>query len=265
MTKLQQIKIGFKGYSKASKLIFTRKFAKFLLFPLALNIIIFWLGTDFITNFAKDSQKDFLELINLEGATFWGVNFLNSLVGGLVSIIIYILFLIIFLYITGTVIIIILSPVFSAISENTEELITKSDISYPFDFKQLMKDIFRGLRLALRNFIYQTLILILIFAISFIPVIGWFGGFFMFIATSYFFGFSFMDFVNERRKRNLKQSVKYMRKYKWVAMANGSIFALSLAIPFCGVSISAFVAIISVIAGTVSMIEIEKQENNEIA
>ena len=72
-----------------------------------------------------------------------------------------------------------------------------------------------------------------------------------------------MDYSNERYKRNIKESVTFMRKYKWVAVVNGSLFALVLFIPYIGVALSAFIAVISVIAGTASMVEIKKLEDAE--
>lgn len=51
---------------------------------------------------------------------------------------------------------------------------------------------------------------------------------------------------------NLKQSVRFMRLNKGIAIANGSIFALVMYIPFCGVTFAGFVAIISVVAATIS-------------
>jgi CysZ protein len=51
-----------------------------------------------------------------------------------------------------------------------------------------------------------------------------------------------------------------MRKFKGLAMANGSIFALSLLIPFCGASVSSFVALFSVVAGSLAIDEVLKDE-----
>ena len=62
----------------------------------------------------------------------------------------------------------------------------------------------------------------------------------------------------------MKESVTFMRKYKWVAIVNGSFFAVVLFIPYIGVALSAFVAVLSVIAATASMIEIKKREDEEI-
>ena len=240
----KQIGIGFKGYSKAWTLIFKRGFAKYLLFPLLLNIVIFWIGTDYVLELADTARDALINWMNIHEGDFWGAKFLNSAVSGLVTFLIYVLFLIIFVYTGGYIIIIILSPVFSVISEKTEYKLTYGKSNYPFELKQFLKDILRGITLAIRNIIYETFIMIAVFIISFIPVIGWFGTIFMFFISAYFFGFSYMDYTSERKKRTVKESVKFIRKYKWVAITNGSVFSIALVIPYCGVAASAFVAII---------------------
>ncbi len=263
MTAWEQIKIGFKSYSLATKLAFSKKFIVFMIFPLLLNVALLWFGLDFISELTEKTQTAFSDYVNIEKGDFWGAEYLKSALSGFIWLVIKILFFVIFAYTGGYIIVIILSPVFSVVSEKTEKYVTGKNIDVAFSVKQLFKDILRGLIISLRNFTIENLIMIVVFIVGFIPVIGFIGPFFMFFVTSYFFGFSYMDLTNERRKRTVKQSVVYVWKYKWVAMANGTFFSLALFIPLCGVSVSAFIAIISVIAGTISMIEIERKTDNE--
>mgnify|MGYP006339378661 FL=1 len=57
------------------------------------------------------------------------------------------------------------SPLFAYLSEKTEAIIEGKE--YPFSFKQLMKDIVRGIRLALRNMLWQTVYTVSILILSF--------------------------------------------------------------------------------------------------
>ena len=264
MSITKQIKIGLRGYSKASQLMFRRGFAKYLIFPLLLNVIFLWLGLDFITELSKDAKEFLINWMSLKEGSFWGAEYLGSAVKGIVSTLIYFLFLILFVYVGGYLIVILLSPVFSVISEKTEYKINTDTEDFPFNLKQFFKDILRGIRIAIRNMSIETGILIIVFIISFIPVIRFFGTIFMFFISAYFFGFSYMDYTMERYKLNVKGSVKLMRKYKWTAITNGAVFAVFLIIPYCGIAISAFVAVWSVIAGTVSAVEINKIEKTEV-
>jgi len=262
MTNIQQIKLGLQGYSVAFKLIFKNGFLKYMIFPFLLNIIIFWIGTSFIIDMADKAQEALINLINLEQATFWGSEFLNSALSGLVKTLIYIAFIITFVYIGGYIIIIIMAPVFSLISEKTEITTTTNNDDFPFNFKQFIKDIFRGVGIAIRNMSIELGIMVVVIIVGFVPIIGWFGPIVMFFISAYFFGFSYMDYTNERHKRSMKESIYFIRKYKWVAITNGAIFSFSLIIPYCGIALSAFIAILSVIAGTVSTIELNKYENS---
>ena len=55
-----------------------------------------------------------------------------------------------------------------------------------------------------------------------------------------------------------------MRKYKWVVISNGFIFALVLILPYIGIVLSGFFAIISVVAASLAYLEIEKHVKNNI-
>ncbi|NOZ34364.1 MAG: hypothetical protein GXO80_03580 [Chlorobi bacterium] len=260
----KQISIGFKGYFKALDLLFSKGFMKYMFFPLLLNILIFWIGMSEVVDLAVTARHAFMDWINIGNADFWGSEVLKGALSGIITALIYVLFFISFTYLGGYLIVIILSPLFSVISEKTEKILTHGNSDYPFEIKQFFRDVFRGIGIAIRNVLFETGIMILIFTAGFIlSFISWIGVIFMFLITSYFYGFSYMDYSNERYKRNIKESVSFMRKYKWVAVVNGSLFALVLFIPYIGVALSAFVAVISVIAGTASMVEIKKIEDAE--
>ncbi len=255
----QQIGIAFKGYNKAFNLVFKRGYAKFFLFPLILNVLFLFGGLTFVSDLTESVQQTFSDWVNLDSAEFWGAEYLSGALSGLIWLLIRVLFFFIFAYYGGFVVMIVMSPIFSLLSEKVEkEMLGSAD--YPFNMKQLLRDVLRGIGISLRNLIFETFFLIVTVILSFIPVIGWLAPIVMFFISAYFFGFSFMDYTNERRGKTLKLSVTYIKKYKWVAVTNGAIFSLSLMIPYCGMLISTFVAVISVVAATVSMIMIESAE-----
>lgn len=261
----KQVSIGFKGYFKAIALLFSKGFMKYMIFPLLLNILIFWVGLSFVADAAEWASHAFMNLINISEGGFWGSETLKGFTSGFIKTVVYLLFLVSFVFFGGFIIIIIMSPLFSIISEKTEYVLTEGSIDYPFELKQFLIDIFRGIGIAIRNMAFEFGIMIVVFIAGIIlSFISWLGVFFMFFVSAYFYGFSYMDYTNERHKRTLKNSVKFMRKYKWVAIVNGSLFAFVLFIPWLGVALSAFVAVISVIAGTVSMLEIKKIEDTEL-
>jgi len=259
MKLVRDINFGLRTYAEALQFIFRKQLAWFFLFPILFNIILFWIGWDYIGNLAAQAQLFLSGWIDLENASFWGSEFLKATLGGFIWIVFKILFFLIFAYFGGYIIIIILSPVFSILSELTEK--KKTGKTYPFKFRQLIKDILRGITIAIRNLLIELVLTILMFVLSFIPIIGWAAAIMLFFISAYFYGFSFLDYAIERKNLNISQSVQFMRTNKGIVIANGLVFSLCLIVPFCGVSLSSFAAIVSVVAGTLAVNEIWEKEN----
>ncbi|MEY4572955.1 MAG: hypothetical protein RLZ10_2216 [Bacteroidota bacterium] len=117
-------------------------------------------------------------------------------------------------------ILIILSPLFAYISEKTEEIITGN--KYPFSIFQFMKDVVRGAGIAIRNMILETGIVIIAGIISFVlPVISPLILVLLFLVNSYFMAFNFFDYVAERKRMNIGQSIRYMRENKMTLLGFG--------------------------------------------
>ena len=98
----------------------------------------------------------------------------------------------------------------------------------------------------------QLAFLIGFFIISFIPIVGWLISFVgNFLVASYFYGFAFIDYTNERNRLSLKQSIQFVRTNKWFAIGIGTIFALCFMVPLIGGIIASFACIVSVVAATI--------------
>lgn len=193
---------------------------------------------------------------------FWGSDFLEGFLEWFITIAFTILFFFVFAYFGGYIVLIVMSPILAYLSEKTEKIVSGND--YPFDLQQMMRDVVRGIMIAFRNLAIELGFMLGLFALSYFPVIGWILGFFgaviLFFISSYFYGFSFMDYSMERKRFNVKQSVRLIRKRKGVAVANGTIFSLALLIPLCGVSVAGFFAIVASVAASLAMIEVYKTE-----
>lgn len=150
---------------------------------------------------------------------------------------------------------IVMSPVYSWLSEKTEARL--SGKKYPFRFRQFIWEIFRGILIALRNMVFQLFISILLFFCSFIPIVGLLVPFVVFFISAYFYGFSFVDYAIERKKFNIRESVRYVNKNAGMITGVGSVFALSLMIPWGGLAACGFVSLLSVVAATVAIHKIE--------
>ncbi len=254
---------GLKAYGKAFEIIFSNGLWYFFLFPLLLNVLLIVGGAMGISSLTEGLQNWLLDLVSLENATFWGAVYLKGIMSGFIWIVFKILFYFLFAYVGGYIVIILMSPVFALLSEKTEEILT--DNHYPFNPDQLMRDVVRGVIIAVRNMVIELGYMILILILSFIPIVGQVGAFALFFISAYFYGFAFIDYTNERRRLSISQSVDFNRKYKGVAVANGIVFALFMLIPFCGVTLAGFAAIVSVVAATVSTHKIVDLSNNPYA
>ena len=146
-----------------------------------------------------------------------------------------------------------MSPLMASLSEKTDQIINGTH--YAFNMRQFIKDVFRGIGIALRNMFIEFSFILLSFILVWIPVIGWITPVFLYILSCYFYGFSMIDYTSERRKLKLSESIKYIRKNKGLAIGNGFIFSLLFAVPFAGGMVS---AILAPVAATIAVFETEK-------
>jgi CysZ protein len=97
-----------------------------------------------------------------------------------------------------------------------------------------MKDIVRGIRLAFRNTLWQTVYTITILLFSLIPVVGWVSPVIAFLVECYYYGFSMLDYSAERHKLSTSQSIDFISSKKGLAIGNGMVFYLLHLIPILG-------------------------------
>jgi len=242
----------------------------FFLFPIALNILFFiagFYGIGLLTSFVKVWLQEYF---TADAEPLFGLEILSGLgyyvqkaLSGVLWIFLKIIFFFVFATFGGYVVIICLSPIFAILSEKTEEILVGK--KYPFNPDQMMRDIVRGILIALRNVFIETFYLLLFFMLGFIPIIGQFATLILFFISAYFYGFSFIDYALERQRFSVAKSVQFMRNNKGVAIANGSVFALIMLIPIIGVTLAGFAAIVSVVAATISAQKIiTNQPINEV-
>jgi CysZ protein len=135
------------------------------------------------------------------------------------------------------VILIIMSPVLAYISEKTEAILTNKE--NPFDPVQFLKDATRGVFFALRSLTAELAIILGIGAIGFfIPILFPFIPLFLFIINCFYIGVSLMDYVLERRKYSVRQSMIFMRKNKGILIGVGCMFNLIYQLPFIGIVVA---------------------------
>jgi len=245
---LKEIVISFQAYAQAHHFILKHRLWKWIVIPGLIYMLLFCVSMYYF----GQSASAVIEWLSIKtGLKNWVqqlqsgiVGFLFVLGGSMVWLLLMLFYFSLFKYIW----LIVGSPVFAYLSEKTEAIIEGKD--YPFSFKQLLKDIVRGIRLSFRNMLWQTVYTISILLLSLIPVVGWITPIFALLIECYYYGFSMLDYSMERHKKSPAESIFYIGSHKGLAIGNGLIFYLMHLIPVIGWM---FAPAYAVVAATLSL------------
>ena len=250
---LKEIIIAIQSYYDAHNFIRKHNLWKWIIIPgiiytllFVVGIYFFWVSSDNAVTWL--SRQIGLETWLEKQRSEW-LSFLFLMIGMMLRLVLVFFYFSLFKYLF----LIIGSPVFAYLSEKTASIIEGTDI--PFSFRQLMKDAWRGTKLALRNTIWQTVYIVLLFLISFIPLIGWITPLIALFIECYYYGFSMMDYSCERNKLSPSASINFISRHKGLAIGNGLIFYLMHGIVIIGWILAPAYA---VVAATLSVHRIKK-------
>jgi CysZ protein len=247
---LKEIVIAIQSYGKAHEFIRNNKLWKWILIPGIVYALLFMVSMYF---FGKTATGVIEYLTNVIGIREWIQKFENSWLGfffTVAGIILWMILMFFYFSLFKYIWLILGSPIFAFLSEKTQSIIDGRD--FPFNMKQLMKDILRGVKLALRNTLWQTVYTISILILSFIPVIGWATPILALFVECYYYGFSMLDYSFERNKLSPQQSIEFISKHKGLAIGNGLVFYLMHGLVVIGWVLAPAYA---VIAATISVNE----------
>lgn len=245
---LKEIVIAIQSYYRAHQFISKHSLWKWIIIPGILYMILFTVGMYFFWTSSGAAVTYLSEMIGIE-------RWLQQQRSGLLSFIfmmgrMMVQLLLVFFYFSlfKYLFLIIGSPLFAYLSEKTESLIEGKE--FPFTWKQLLKDMMRGIKLALRNSLWQTVYAVSILLLSFIPVVGWVTPVISLFIECYYYGFSMLDYSCERHKLSPSQSIAFIGNHKGLAMGNGLVFYLMHCIPIIGWVLAPAYA---VVAATISL------------
>lgn len=144
------------------------------------------------------------------------------------------------------------APFMSPVSEKIEMhlLKVKSQANRDTTF---MQQLFRGIRINLRNLLRELGLIIPLLILSFVPVIGIVCPVFIFLVQAYYVGFGNMDYTMERHF-NYKESIQFVKRNRGVAIGNGIVFMLLLFIPLIGFIITMPISVVAASAETVKIL-----------
>lgn len=148
------------------------------------------------------------------------------------------------------IVLVCLSPLLAYASERTEEVLTGR--TFPFSWRLLLKDALRGALIAVRNGSLELAITVGLWALTFLlPIIAPFSFILLFTVSSYFYGFSMFDYVHERRRMRIGESVRAVNERIGSVLANGALFSLLMKLPLLGMMLAPVMAAIGAVLTTV--------------
>jgi CysZ protein len=251
---LKEIVTAIQSFFKAHQFIVKHRLWKWILIPGIVYLLLFCVSMYF---FGK-SASSAIEIMSIKtGISNWQHKMQNSWLGfffTLTGIMIWLLLMFFYFSLFKYLWLILGSPVFSYLSEKTEALLEGKE--YPITWKQILKDMVRGSKLALRNALWQTVYTISILLLSFIPVVGWVTPVISMFVECYYYGFSMLDYSCERHQLSPSQSVAFISNRKGLAIGNGLGFYLMHFLPIIGWVLAPAYA---VIAATISLYYQEKE------
>ncbi len=257
---------GFVNCFKGFQILFERGLWHYIFYPLLLWIAIFTAsiyGFMELADYITLKLEPYFSIENLSTTSSW-LTFLKPKLTGTFSFIISWLLKLIFWFIGSIfskyILLIILSPLFSLLSESAEEKLTGN--TFPFNIIQLLKDIARGTIINIRNLMIELILSFALWMIAiFVPplaiitiplglLIGW-----------YFVGFSLLDYSCERHKMTVGNGIQFIKQNRGYAIGIGCVYSIFMALPtFAGDLLGLmFGPTIAVIGATISFIEIRKR------
>ncbi|MCW3078787.1 EI24 domain-containing protein, partial [Segetibacter sp.] len=229
---LKDIVTAIQSYRLAHAFIRKHKLWKWIIIPGLIYMVMFCVSMYF---FGK-SASSVIEWLSIEtGLKHW-IESMESTIAGLLftiaGIILWLILMLFYFSLFKYIWLILGSPIFAYLSEKIEDILEGK--STPFHLSQFLKDVARGIRIALRNTLWQSVYLIAFLILSFIPVVGWITPFFVLLIECYYYGFSMLDYTLERNHLTASESIHFIGKRKGLAIANGLMFYLLHLIPIIG-------------------------------
>ena len=246
---MKNILSGIKAYFGAFELISKLKLWKYFAVPMLISFF-----TAVLIGVAAYGLSDTMGFfISKLWIWNWGKEAFTAIANIIGGLFIIIIGLILFKHI----ILALSAPFMSPVSEKIEnylvgEIQTRRKTSFT-------EQLWRGIRVNIRNLSFELLLTIPILLLGFIPVIGIFSTLLLLLVQAYYAGFGNMDYTLERHFK-YNESIQFVKKNRGIAIGNGIIFILFLLIPVIGVIL---VLPFSVTAASVKTIE-ALQSNNKI-
>lgn len=240
---MKDLGLGFNGYMRALGFAFRNGMWWMFLVPITIGLLfasgIVWLSSeavDWSGAFLAEKLEIPISSEHHDGlAGVWDdvKGFFNSARVVIVAFVVKTALWFLFGLVSKYVVLIVLSPLLAYASERTEEILTGR--SYPFNFGLFIKDVGRGILMALRNGFVETAINVGVWVLTFfVPILAPLSIIFLWFVSSWFYGFSMFDYVYERQRMGIRASAAAARSRRGMVLANGMVFSIFMDPPVIG-------------------------------
>ncbi|WP_369047629.1 EI24 domain-containing protein [Tenacibaculum sp. UWU-22] len=221
---IQNILSAINAYIGALGLLSKLKLWKYFVIPIVISLLTA-ISVGFLAYGLSDNIGNVIAKIWVWN---WGKETFTTISNVIVGVSIVVLGLILYKHI----IMAFSAPFMSPVSEKIEKYCKGEHAQHRKTSFQ--EQLVRGVRINLRNLIRELLLTIPILLLGLIPVIGIFSTVLLFLVQAYYAGFGNMDYTLERHFK-YRESIRFVKENKGLAIGNGIIFMLFLLIPVLGV------------------------------
>ncbi|WP_179009545.1 EI24 domain-containing protein [Winogradskyella forsetii] len=239
---------GIKAYTGAFALISKLKLWKYFAVPIVISLV-----TATIIGLSAYGLSDNMgRFIAKVWVWEWGKDTFTSISTFIGAIVIIAIGLILYKHI----IMALSAPFMSPVSEKIEAHLTGVE-KHQHRNTSFQEQLWRGIRINVRNLGRELIITIPILLLKFIPIVNIFSTVLLFLVQAYYAGFGNMDYTLERHFK-YRESIRFVRQHRGIAIGNGIVFMLFLLIPVIGIIL---VLPMSVTAASLKTVEILKEKD----
>lgn len=241
----KQFRLALGSYLVAHRFIFKHKIWAYAVIPTLINVFML-IGLFYGAFQINDSLKP-----QIQSWFSKDYDTLSTITNYTIQVLVNLVLFVGYLFIYKNLVLIILSPFLAIISEKVDALYTGRD--FPFNGKQLLLDVWRGVKISVRNSTIELSLIFICFIIGlFVPILGIIVPVVIFLIESFYFGFSMIDYTNERKKLSFKESKVYIKQNKPLAYGIGIVFYLMFLVPIIG---WIFAPLYGIVAGTLAVLQ----------
>ncbi|MCC7400167.1 MAG: EI24 domain-containing protein [Chitinophagaceae bacterium] len=221
---LKEIVIAIQSFSEVNHFIRQHKLWKWIIIPGIVYALLFIVSMYF---FGKSATHVIEYLTTTTGLGERLQKFQSSWAGFLFTfagIILWLLLLQFYFSLFKYIILIIGSPLFAYLSEKTQVILENKEKE--INWNDLRKDIWRDIKLAGRNVLWQTFFFAILLLLTLVPIAGWITPLIALFLECYYYGFSMFDYSFARQNIPLRESIDFAGKHNGLLIGNGLIFYL---------------------------------------